>query len=529
VMGVTLMAGDDLKPWLDAAELKKDADLLARFLGPKLHPAAAGLTAPVTTDADGRFRLTGAGRGRIVTLRFEGPTIETRYLDALTQPGPEIRIPQNNDIHGLGKKNPDLDTGAYHAYYGASFVHPVAPTRPVVGTVTDKDTGRPLAAVVLRARIPSAPLSRGDYLRVTTDKEGRYRLVGLPGTARQDLQVFPPAGQPYLGAGKAVPAGGRDPVRMDFELKRGVTIRGQVTDKATGKPVRAEVRYNALPDNPHGKDAPGFQTSRTPAVYSAADGSFTLVGLPGRGIVAARALGSAQGRYLTGSGAEDIKGAEREYLFYTFPDRLLALEWNAMAEVSPKPGADSARCDLALDPGKTVAGTVVGPDGKPVEGASVDGSLGSAFRLRDLPTAEFTLTGVNPRNPRPYFFHHREKKLAAAVLARGDETKGFTVRLQPTATITGRVLDEDGQPVAGLRVGGVLRAPGTFAERWFGHVEGTTTDKDGRFRVGGVIPGVNVSLGPALKGVIVSYLIPEANLRPGETKDFGDLKIKMSE
>jgi hypothetical protein len=174
-----------------------------------------------------------------------------------------------------------------------------------------------------------------------------------------------------------------------------------------------------------------------------------------------------------------------------------------------------------------VTGAVVGPDGKPVEGVSIEGALGSAFRLGNLPSAEFTLTGVNPSNPRPFYFHHPQKKLGAAVLVRGDEPKGFTVRLQPYATLTGRVINDEGQPVAGLRLGGVLRAPGTYIERWFGYVEGKT-DKDGRFRLG-VIPGVNVSVGPALKTVVLSYLIPEATLRPGETKDFGDLTLKGAE
>src|SRR5262249_35890758 len=265
------------------------------------------------------------------------------------------------------------------------------------------------------------------------------------------------------------------------ELKRGVTIQGRVTEKDTGKPVRAEVHYFALPDNPNVHDAPGFQGSRPPAVFSAEGGSFPLIGLPGPGVVAAKAVGSAQGRYLTAAGAEAIKGAEREYLFFSYPDRIIALQWNTLVEVSPKEGADTTQCDMVLDPGKIVTGAVVGPDGKPVKGASIDGSWGSNFHVRALLTAAFTLTGVNPRKPRPFFFHDPEKKLGAAVLARGDEAKDFTVRLQPTGTITGRVVDEDGQPVSGLRLAVVLRAnQHTYAEAWFGVVEGPITDKDGR-------------------------------------------------
>src|SRR5262249_23563477 len=153
-----------------------------------------------------------------------------------------------------------------------------------------------------------------------TDKQGRYRLVGLPSTTRQALEVLPAPSQPYLTAIKPLaPSGGSEPAQIDAELKRGVAIQGRVTEKDTGKPVRAEVHCLALPDNPNVHDAPGFQGSRPPAVFSAEDGSFTLIGLPGRGVVAAKAVGSAQGRYLTAAGAEAIKGAEREYLFFSYP------------------------------------------------------------------------------------------------------------------------------------------------------------------------------------------------------------------
>jgi hypothetical protein len=58
---------------------------------------------------------------------------------------------------------------------------------PIVGTVRDKDTGKPLAGVTIQSRIPSAeggPNADGgsanDYLRTTTDTDGNYRFVGLP-------------------------------------------------------------------------------------------------------------------------------------------------------------------------------------------------------------------------------------------------------------------------------------------------------------------------------------------------------------
>ena len=48
----------------------------------------------VTTGADGRFRLTGIGRERVVSLWIEGPTIATEFGDvyARTRPGPTYRL-----------------------------------------------------------------------------------------------------------------------------------------------------------------------------------------------------------------------------------------------------------------------------------------------------------------------------------------------------------------------------------------------------------------------------------------------------
>src|SRR5262249_16790639 len=128
VMSVTPMVRDDLEPWQDAVEEGHGLSRIAQFRGPKLHPATAGMTAQVTTEADGRFRVTGAGRKRIVTLRFEGPTIETRYVNALTRPGPTIRIREQKFPPGLVKK-PGPDLSADQAYHGANFIHAAAPTR----------------------------------------------------------------------------------------------------------------------------------------------------------------------------------------------------------------------------------------------------------------------------------------------------------------------------------------------------------------------------------------------------------------
>ena len=50
------------------------------------------------------------------------------------------------------------------------------------------------------------------------------------------------------------------------------------------------------------------------------------------------------------------------------------------------------------------------------------------------------------------------------MIARGDEHGPLTVRLQPAGTVTGRLLDDDGQPRRGVRIS-VGYAKGQFGPR----------------------------------------------------------------
>ncbi len=127
-------------------------------------------------------------------------------------------------------------------YYGASFRHAAAPTKPIVGVVRDTDTKKPLAGVaIVSNRLANDPIVGNEMVRTTTDAQGHYRLVGMPKGEGNRIKVVPGNDQPYLVSYKDVPdSPGLDPVTADFELKRGIWIEGKLTDKVTGKPVVAE-------------------------------------------------------------------------------------------------------------------------------------------------------------------------------------------------------------------------------------------------------------------------------------------------
>jgi hypothetical protein len=331
---------------------------------------------------------------------------------------------------------------------------------------------------------------------------------------------------------------GLDPVTVDFALKRGVLIRGRVTDKETGRPVPALVEYFAFRDNPHLRETPGLLSDRRAnshgGVRTAKDGSFTLLGLPGRGLVAAKAADrKEEGRYIMALGADQIRGPRKGDSFSTEPHTCDAPQFNTLVAVNPAKDAGSIVCNFVLDPGQTVTGTIVDPDGRPVNGARIDSIGGVWFQVQDLPTAPFRIPGVDPKHPRAFYFRHRGRDLGAAVLLKGDEPMPVTVRLQKCATITGRLVDSDGLPYAGAWIMGYIHKGqlninnggfgGGFHGVW-------TTGKDGRFRIEGVIPGLKVGLWAGKRpSIFDQHLVPELTLKAGEVKDLGDRERKATD
>ncbi len=515
-VGVFASSAEDLTEWEAAMSRSKDlADGVPGKLSRFLELFRWGRDFAATTGPDGRFRMTGLGRERVVSLWIEGPTIATEFADihARTRPGPTYQLPRHRNQPELG----------YSVYYGATFDHAAAPTRPIEGTVRDRDTGRPLAGVSIRSdRFAGIEISGRDHVRTTTGADGRYRLVGMPARSGNRITANPGPAQPYLGAGADVPAGADpEPVTVDFALQRGLTIRGKVTDKGTGRPVPALVEYFVFVDNPNRAKARALHLRPVP---THPDGSFELEGLPGRGLVAARA---AKDDYVVGYGADKLAGLIKDGHFLTDPHICEPQQHHAIAAIDPAEDARSLTCDLALDPGITLSGTVVGPDGQPVAGCmAIDLAPHTmSINIVKLPSSEFTARGLDPKRPRPVVFRHDEEKLTAVVVARGDERGPLTVRLQPAGTVTGRLLDEDGHPLRGIRINN------RYANGQFG--PGTpfprlkeSLGEDGRFRIEGLIPGVTYDVGASQGLSFFGDFATGLKLRPGETRDLGDVKLK---
>jgi RNA polymerase sigma factor (sigma-70 family) len=509
---------EDLAPWVAAVKEKAGTSLrlepqyLSRRLPWAQVPAQARAA---VTDADGRFRLTGLGRERLVTVRLDGPTIASQEVRILTRPGRPMQVPAT-------EWGPEAGRPVETLYYPATFELVAGPTCPVVGVVRDRDTGKPLAGATVQSyRIANAPLADQGFVRTTTDAAGHYRLVGLPKGAGNQIMVGPPDDRPYLVVAAKVP----DPpaiatVTVDFRLKRAIWIEGRLTDKATGKPVQGMVTYFAGAHNTRVGEYAGYEGPINNRLVSNVreDGTFRVAGLPGPGYLAVW----SSDRYLTVYERNDADGT-RDNATRTAPVRVSTEGMNALAAIDPPPGRAAFRRNVTLDPGDTLRGTVLGPDGKPLAGVRTLGLSGWVGWSRPLETASFTVSAFNPRRPRRVYFVHPARHLAAVLDLSRDGHTPLTVRLAPGAAVTGRLVDADRQPQANVRLSVAFRFHwGPFSYLIVGYFPGEVrTDRDGRFRVDGLLPGQQFQL---YEGS--ADLRSFTDLRAGQTKDLGDLLQK---
>jgi hypothetical protein len=154
----------------------------------------------------------------------------------------------------------------------------------------------------------------------------------------------------------------------------------------------------------------------------------------------------------------------------------------------------------------------------------------------------FTVRGLDPRGSRLVVLFSPEKKLGKVRVVRGDEAGPLQVRLEPLSSLTGRVLDADGRPRAGLTVRAVLSRGGEDGARLptqllfrigtWAKLEGrAATDAEGKFRLDGLLPGLKYTVvvsedGSADPDRLVLRREGVAPAGAGRNQDLGDLRSK---
>lgn len=301
-----------------------------------------------------------------------------------------------------------------------------------------------------------------------TDASGRYRLSGIPAGAHTIEAV---SGEALVSRRTDVPVRAGAESSVNLRLEAAASIGGTVIDAISRRPI-ASARV-AILDGP----APGPGASVGRVAITDSSGRFRAGPLlPGRfGVLALRA--DYLPSHLSGIGAS---------------------------------GARPGSAAIALEPAASVAGKVVDEKGRPVRGARV--------RLERAPAAARFRRGPGFFAPVPQTVtgpdgSFRLDRLAASsgvtlaasgagfvpstrpglVLKAGQAVRNVVLTLRAGLTASGRVVDEQNQPVAGALIR-VARADdrnmrGPFRPAGGDGNPDATSRGDGSFTVGGLEEG----------------------------------------
>jgi Carboxypeptidase regulatory-like domain len=416
---------------------------------PASLPSAALATAPVTTGATVRvidlFRrpVAGATVEAIPDRNYEKPWFER----AVAGPGAEA----------VG----ETDAG------GRVLLSPLSPGKWTFRAFTEGRVSRPYSVVQLRAGPPvtvilllgeahtlSGTVRQADGspaagARVAIRPQGEHalrRVVASGADGSYCIELLPPGS--YQGSAAPSPGafGGTAEIVIpaerthDFTLRPTGVISGRVTRLSDGAPIEGATVLVGI--------CIPVGTSVLPATTDA-DGCYRVMGIPHRQNTRITAL--APGR---------VPAHEEHDYHWLYIDR----------------GAERV-VDFRLRQGAAVSGIVRGPDGEPVEAASVtlfgnsawgqtfsretltDGE--GAFRFEALPTGYATVRAQAPGLHQPGFpekpwdlgpRRRLPSPLRPITIPTSGETN-VTINLVPTGRIEGTVLDASGGAAAGVLVG----------------------------------------------------------------------------
>ncbi|SIN70423.1 RNA polymerase sigma factor, sigma-70 family [Singulisphaera sp. GP187] len=485
-----------------------------------LFVALRAIPSAVKTDAEGRFRFTGIGRGLSVSLAVRDP----RFAQ------------QRFDLEASGRDAAKEVSLALH------------PAKLIEGRVLAADTGRPIPNAVISVRASFDMFGAMVTTKFRADDQGEFKIIPYAGDYFR-MRAFPPEGQPYLGR-EAEFAWTKGAVKktIDLTLPRGALIQGKVAEAGTGRPVaRASVQF--FPMDRSGDVVHGFEA----IVASQENGSFHVAVPPGKGhlMILGPTLDylpeEVSGGTLYASGQ---RGGKRFYA-------------HDVIAYDVKAGDKPTELAATLRPGKTLRGRLLGPEGEAIEDAitiarqPIDplNLTWQGHRFVHARGGRFELHGLSPEAANPvYFFDAQHNWGATAELSGKQAGEDLTVRLQPCGQAKARFVGPDDKPLAKLSAwpyvqllmtpgsthslfvdkGEHLAADATFlsnvAPKHYGN--DFATDAEGRITMPALIPGASYRISDwstrndNMKGV---QLRKDFTVKPGETLDLGDIRIEHPE
>ncbi|QDV51956.1 M56 family metallopeptidase [Gimesia fumaroli] len=398
-----------------------------------------GFPTSIETDQAGRFQFLNIGIDRLLILKIEGPQVATERIAVVS------RDMQSVQARPIGYEGPVKGT-----HYGATFTHVTEPSLVVEGTVRDRETGAPISARLKIRQSVQGSMNEVEISNPHTDLKGRYRIEQLPYSGTLRLYVIPDVDQPYFSTDYLLPKpSGLKPISLNIKLRRGVMFHGTITDKETGKPIpNASFDYFPLLSNKNATHFIPYQDNTTSLepmqnrFISAEDGSFSLIGMPGAGIIGARTFNTD---HLLGIGQEKLHHLidENRDDRYQTHDYCFTNLYQVVKLITVPTGESEFQIDLQADRGIALQFEVVGPDGKPLTNYTINhhhypGTAGEPA----------TIFGFHPQRTQTIYFRHLQQQLGRAVTIYGvpEDRSIRKVKLEPLGSVKGQLLTAKGEP-----------------------------------------------------------------------------------
>jgi RNA polymerase sigma factor (sigma-70 family) len=416
------------------------------------------------------------------------------------------------------------------------------PAARVFGTVVERTSRRPVAGAVVQLTIADARHT-GASDDVKTDEEGRFGFNDVSAGAYQVMARD--RGQNLVGTGPTITAIPTQTVAgIEIVVDPGVELSGRVVDgqghgiegaqlqlRAADPAARALVE---LVSGPGGAFATGGVVPGRYLLFARSDLGSTsdtiVLGREGkRGVTLtmsdAHAATGVVGRVFDQSGQpasgvlvriEGAKGRQQRDIAVesavdgTFrlsnigADAAALVAWHPLlglgrTQLASIRAGETANLDVRLGPGAAIGGRVAFEDGSAAPGISVavtrmDGTVvydsctsgpDGRFWLRSLAEGRYTVNATRKRGPHNLWTDRETPSLKVIVLNAGEQKLDVDLVVKHGGRqVTGTVVTDDGQPVAGVQVVANSEENGRSWLPKGAMVDFTTTSReDGGFRL----------------------------------------------
>jgi hypothetical protein len=432
----------------DTSQAIANADIIVSLRGPGANQWQGAYQKAITTDSYGVFRLVGVGTDGLHSLAVSARGYAHFVGSGWSRDAAWQQMSKLKFVAGQEANLGDI---------------PLKRGRIVEGTVRDADTQEP---------IPGATVTLQDWILGNKDfktgAEGRYRVEDIGDRVSLSAKAPGYIDERTGGWGGQPLEPGQDVVTMDFELRLAGTVSGTVKT-STGEPVaRALVRLRSAAQ---GRGAwMGEMRLREYYTHTDAEGKFVIEGVPPVDLKAEASTpgfnaGESEAKKLEpGMKLDDlhIKLVNSATVTGVVVSRGGGMVANARVTIAKKAGDDMGSRWRAL-----AGGTTVFTDDK------------GRFTAEDVPVGDIMM--------RVEAEEHAIQTTYKNGVKPGETVTGIKVTLKPALTITGKLLDEKGEPMtmAWVRARQISAADGEPSSQLLG----ARVQQDGTFSVNNIAEG----------------------------------------